>query len=704
MSDDTPTVTDVARLAVQHGFCVVPPREDGTKAPDSHAWKQFQTRHPTLEELRGWYAPPRHGVGLVCGEISGGLELFEFEALAVEQGLDAKWAEMLRDSGEDELCDLLLSGYTERSAAGGLHILYRCPFTKTEKLASSAEHKTLIETKGEGGYVIVAPSAGPVHPLGGAWTALSGTLATVPTITPEQRTTIHRIARLLDQTTVDITDGWRSAPSRTDHGPSAFDLYRNDLNINTLTVEMLEAHGWKRCGQSGDTVYLTRPGKEGGVSATVGHVGPGVTTIFTTSTSLEARTYSPADLFTHVEHGGNYGEAARALEKRGWIARIDRMTPVVQAPDVPLHTDRPEPAEDDELLPTGWEAIDLLPYWRGEQPEMPPTIFARDDGLGLVYSGKVNTFQGESESMKTWAAMCAVAEQLNQGNACIYIDYEDSPNSVVERFKLLGVRPTAPLIYLRPDTPFSLEARDQLDDLLRTLDPVAIVVLDGVTEAMTHDGLNLLDNQDIAKWFKSLPKWVAKHETGPCVITIDHVPKNPDGRGKGAIGGQHKRAGVDGAILTFSVTTEPLARGRDGRAHIKIDKDRPGFLRSKQTDNGTIGHLSIRHDDGELVWSVEMPTDSNAHDDDDGNETSEREYLEAMVLDQLKHPVKTLTNGGGWSLRQLHVSLREMGIRHSNESLKTALETLRYRGEAVTEDGGRGRVVWKATKPSTYGL
>lgn len=695
-------VIATVRLAIDNGFCVIPPREDGTKAPDAPSWKQYQSRRPTKEELNAWYVPGRHGVGLVCGEISGGLELFEFEADAITLGLDAKWAEMLRDSGEHELCDLLLSGYTERSAAGGLHILYRCPVTKTEKLASTVEHKTLIETKGEGGYVIVAPSGGPVHPLGGEWAILNGSLATVPTITPEQRTTILRIARLLDQTPVDITDGWRRAPSRQDGlGPSAFDLYRNDVRINDVTVELLEEHGWKRCGQSGDTVYLTRPGKDGGVSATVGHVGPGVTTVFTTSTPLEARTYSPADLYAQIEHSGNYGEAARALEKRGYVAPIDPKTPVVQAPDVPLHANRLEPTEEDEPVSTGWEAIDLAPYWRGEQPELAPTIFARTDGLGLVYPGKVNTFQGESESMKTWGAMCAVAEQLALGNACIYIDYEDSPNSVVERFRLLGVRPTAPLVYLRPDTPFSIEARDQLDDLLRKLAPVSIVVLDGVTEAMTHDGLNLLDNQDIAKWFKSLPKWLAKHETAPCVINIDHVPKNPDGRGKGAIGGQHKRAGIDGSILTFTVSTEPLARGRDGRARITIDKDRPGFLRSEQKDRGHIGDLVIEHVGDGLSWKIDLPSEDH-HDDNDGNAIGDREYLENMVLDQLKHPVRSLTDGGGWSIRQLHVSLREMGVRHSNESLRVALETLKYRGDARTEDGGKGRVMWFATKPSTF--
>jgi hypothetical protein len=674
MSSRRPII-DTALLAVAQGLCVVPPREDGTKAPDAPSWKEFQTRRPSRDELNAWYkGNARHGVGLVCGDISGGLELFEFEHAAIEQGMDARLFEIMRDIGEEHLANQLLDGYVERSASGGLHFLYRCPITRTEKLASTAEHRTLIETKGEGGYVIVAPSHGPVSPHDGAWEQVTGTLATIPTITAEQRSTLHRVARLLDQTPTPELRYTRPTNTTPTDQPSPLDLYRDDPNITEATAQLLEKHGWTRAGQTGTTIYMRRPNKTHGISASIGHVGPGVTTIFTTSTRLDARTYSPGDLYAHLEHDGNIAEATRALRDHGYAPPIDRTTPVIDA-----YKQRISGQQNDGPELTGWEPINLAPVWAGETTDQPPTILARTDGISLAYPGKVNTFQGESESMKTWAALCAAAEQLANGHPVIYIDFEDSPTSIVERLGLLTITPTAPIIYLRPDSPFTLEARDQLATLLTELEPT-LVVLDGVTEAMTIEGLDLMSNADIARFMKSLPRWIARHPAGPAVILIDHVPKNPDQRGKGAIGGQHKRAGIDGVGLTFTVGSEPLARGRDGRARITIDKDRPGHVRAHAASRGHIGDLVITHFAGQLQWAIEPADDQPA---------DTRQTLSETILAILEE------TEGPWSIRGLSTELRTRAHSHANEAITNTLEMLAREGKVASAKGPNGYPQWK---------
>jgi hypothetical protein len=670
------SIIDTAQLAIAEGLCVVPPREDGTKAPDAPSWKEFQSRRPTRDELNAWYkGNQRHGIGLVCGEISGGLELFEFEHAAIEQGMDARLFEIMRDIGEETLANRLLDGYVERSASGGLHFLYRCPVTRSEKLASTSEHRTLIETKGEGGYVIVAPSHGPVSPHDGAWEQVTGTLASIPAITPDERATLHRVARLLDQTP---TPELRYTRPTSSDQPSPLDLYRDDPAITEHTVQLLEKHGWSRAGQSGETIYLRRPGKTQGISATVGHIAPGVTTIFTTSTLLDARTYSPGDLYAHLEHAGDIAQATRALRDHGYAPPIDRTTPVIQAPPV-LPTAPGEHQDHDGPELTGWEPIDLAPIWAGETVDQPPTILTRTDGLALVYPGKVNTFQGESESMKTWAALCAAAELLAQGLPVIYIDFEDSPTTIVERLRLLGVPPDAPLIYMRPDNPFTLEARDQLATLLAELEP-ALVILDGVTEAMTAEGLDLMSNADIARWMKTLPRWIARTPCAPAVITIDHVPKNPDARGKGAIGGQHKRAGIDGIGLTFTVGSEPLARGRDGRARITIDKDRPGHARAHSVGKSHIGDLVITHFADQLTWHIE-PADDEPQDT--------RQSLAETILGILQ------ATDGPWSIRGLSTELRNQQHSHANEAITNTLEMLAREGKVESIKGPNGYPQWR---------
>ena len=684
-------ILDTAKLAIDQGLCVVPPREDGTKAPDAPSWKEFQARRPTRDELNAWYrGGKRHGIGLVCGDISGGLELFEFEALAVTQGLVEQWGERMRDIGAHDLLMRLADGYTESSASGGLHFLYRCDTTRTEKLASTPEHRTLIETKGEGGYCIIAPSHGPVAPGDGRWEVLSGSLATIPTITPDERATIHRIARTLDQSAPTIDSRYTRPPSQYDTTtPSPLDLYRDDPNINQRTIELLERHGWTRAGQTGDTTYMRRPGKQHGISATIGHVGPGVTTIFTTSTTLDARTYSPGDLYAHLEHHGDLTQATRALREHGYAPPIDQATPIIQRTAIPGNTQ--EHADHDPEL-TSWEPVDLTKAWAGDILDEPPTILQRNDGVALVYPGKVNTFQGESESMKTWAALCATQETLARGQHVIYIDFEDSPTSIIERLRLLGVTVDMPFTYLRPDQPFTYAARQQIDDLLNTLAPIGLVILDGVTEAMTLEGLDLMSNGDIARWMKTLPRWIARHQTAPAVITIDHVPKNPDARGKGALGGQHKRAGIDGIGLTFTVTSEPLARGRDGRARITIDKDRPGHARAHQGPKSWIGDLVITHaNDGHLAWEIQPPAiDLDA----EGQPKTRREDLADTILAILSEPYDPTKGLTAWSIRKLSEQLRAYNHSHRDETIRNTLEMLAREGIVTTVPGANGYPTW----------
>jgi hypothetical protein len=288
--------------------------------------------------------------------------------------------------------------------------------------------------------------------------------------------------------------------------------------------------------------------------------------------------------------------------------------------------------------------------------------------------------------MKTWAALCAVAEQLALGHPCIYIDFEDSPTTIVERLALLGINPDAPLTYLRPDSPFTYAAAEQLALMLNELEPT-LVILDGVTEAMTLQGLDLMSNADIAKWMKALPRWIARHPAAPAVITIDHVPKNPDGRGKGAIGGQHKRAGIDGIGLTFTIGSEPLARGRDGRARITIDKDRPGHVRAHAAARGHIGDLVITHFADQLKWHIETP-DQTA--DDEGQPRTPRQALADTILEILT--ASTIP----WSIRGLRDELATRNHRHANEAIANTLEMLLHDGKVRTEKGRNGYAQWTA--------
>jgi len=247
-----------------------------------------------------------------------------------------------------------------------------------------------------------------------------------------------------------------------------------------------------------------------------------------------------------------------------------------------------------------------------------PKYLERTDGIPLLYPGRVHWLQGESESLKSWAAQLAGAQVLLADGNAPYIDFEDDDRGVVARLLALGV-PAATIgnpdrfRYIRPDEP--LHARNG------TLLPGAVTlgqhmqhtwhlaVIDGVTEAMTVEGLNLMDNGDVARWMALLPKRIAA--TGAAVAVIDHVVKAKEAQGRYALGGGHKLAGVSGATYRF-VTTRPMSRATNGKevtgvAIITVEKDRPGYVRAK-AENKVIAVLELTaYPDGSVIGRLVPP-------------------------------------------------------------------------------------------------
>jgi hypothetical protein len=259
-----------------------------------------------------------------------------------------------------------------------------------------------------------------------------------------------------------------------------------------------------------------------------------------------------------------------------------------------------------------WQAVDLTDALTGV--DVPgPTVLARTDGVRLLYAGRTHQFAGESESCKTWAALVAAGEVLGDGGSVLWIDFEDDANGIVARLRSLMVDTEdvrQRFVYVRPDEP--LAARDGKAtaggvDFANLLDRAyTLAVIDGVTEAMATEGLDLISNADIAKWSRLLPKRIAA-VTGAAVVCIDHVVKNSDTRGRFAIGGQHKLAGLTGAAYRFDVTRKLSRAIREpvyASITITVVKDRPGHVRAHAAGD-TVGVLEVNsYPDGSVTAAI----------------------------------------------------------------------------------------------------
>lgn len=305
--------------ALRAGISSIPVLADGTKRP-AVRWKIYQMQRPTPTEVRRWYQGTSHGIAFVTGRVSGGLELLDFDTYEVYEA----WVQRLRHQGLAALLERIEGGYKEESP-GGIHLFYRCPAIEgNQKLAQQLvpgpqRTRSLIETRGEGGYCIVAPSSGQVHPSGKPYRLLHGGADTILTITPQERQSLFALARTFDEVPRPsmLSEHVPKKHEREYGGRRPGDLF----NERVTWEELLPRYGWERVRSIGEEGFWRRPGKENeGISATTNYQQSDLLYVFSTSTCFEPeRGYSKFSAYTLLEHGGDFQSAARALIEQGYV-------------------------------------------------------------------------------------------------------------------------------------------------------------------------------------------------------------------------------------------------------------------------------------------------------------------------------------------------------------------------------------------------
>ena len=307
-----------ARRAFASGISVVPIRTDGTKQPALSGWREYQRRLASEIELNHWFGSTDQGLALVTGAVSGNLEALDFDC---HQTFEAWLRRVQRDAALCALYNHLAWGYLEATPAGGRHLLYRCDRIEgNQKLAARLagnKRQTLIETRGEGGLIIIAPSCGRVHPSGKPYLLLQGGVSSICTITADLRALLFSVAREFDEIPAVHPPAARK-PSRS--GASSDSLRPGDLfNQQASWEEVLSPHDWQLVRYVGDKGEWRRPGKSGpGISATTNWDGSDLLYVFSTSTLFEPeRGYSKFAAYALLNFGGDFRAAARHLVNHG---------------------------------------------------------------------------------------------------------------------------------------------------------------------------------------------------------------------------------------------------------------------------------------------------------------------------------------------------------------------------------------------------
>ncbi|MBR5709639.1 MAG: DUF3987 domain-containing protein [Thermoguttaceae bacterium] len=332
---------------LRNGLCALPTNPEKLKAPFGY-WTKYQTERPTEQELQTLFsnAGGGCGIGLVCGKVSGGLEVIDFDNGASEY---QKWKEKIPPE--------LFQRLTIERTPHGRHLYYRAPnIEKNRKLAKTKDDKTvLIETRGQGGFIAAAPGNGYELEQGG--------FDSIPTLTADERDLLITTAEQFDQREKKPPKQEKKPErSRREYnGESPAESYVRQTDV----LDLMHTYGWGNDKPAADgNIHLTRPGKDGGTSGTVKDIdGVQVFYPFTTSTGFEAnRGYNAFQIYAICEHAGDQSKAARELLKKGYGSRnADKETAAAETSDsdeFTLEGERsPNRRRADEIVPFPIEAL-----------------------------------------------------------------------------------------------------------------------------------------------------------------------------------------------------------------------------------------------------------------------------------------------------------------------------------------------------------
>jgi hypothetical protein len=564
-----------ARLWFDAGYSVVPTHEDGSKRPFG-PWKQYQTERPTWDQIEAWLASGKYtGIGVITGAVSGNVEMIELEGpntIAAIGKLSAV-ADKYRDIAMDELLRKVLHGCVESSPRAGLHMFVKItggPVPGNTKLAMDDAGKVLAETRGEGGFVVVAPTpARSGHEENTVYMFVgTSTPADTVTISADEVEALHYLfTEALHSHTEPLTptSGTTTPPSNSGaqrplqgDGLTPWD----DFTARTTWAQILEPMGWQAIFAAPDgRIHWTRPGKKASEGTSATTITDGPMYVFSTSTVLPANEgMSKMHVYTLLHHGGDHKAAARALAGDGYgEAMADVSLPSWEF-------DLPTGATDEQVADAkaAWvnekfPRLDWQALWDDETEEewiAEPLLPARR--LVALYSapkvGKSLLMLEIAANIADGRPMFAEQNYKHRQARVLYVDFENDPRGDVRsRLVAMGFTPEnlTDLYYLSFPTMAGLDSERGSQELMAAVQHYGceVVVIDTVSRSVDGDEN---ENDTWLDFYRHTGLKLKQNKIA--MIRLDHSGKDET---KGQRGGSAKSGDVD-AVWRMSRVTDDL--------------------------------------------------------------------------------------------------------------------------------------------------
>lgn len=281
------------------------------KIPVGKSWMEYQKNIPTEADLIDMFQNRKaKQIAIICGQVSSNLEVIDVDtkhALEPDKFWDDLWGQIC-DYFHDKPPFVLV-----QTQSGGYHILYRCETIEGNKKLASRERKKpqrpicFLETRGEGGYIIAAPS--------NRWKLLSGSYDKIPTLSIDQRDDVLTICRSFNEV---FKEAATKPKKSVDHAYSntPWEAYNNDTKEPWQDV--LNDAGWEFTFDTSERSYWKRPGTENKYSANF-HFEKRLFYTFSGNGGLEEnKGFTPMAILAFLKFDGDFSKATAHIRELGY--------------------------------------------------------------------------------------------------------------------------------------------------------------------------------------------------------------------------------------------------------------------------------------------------------------------------------------------------------------------------------------------------
>lgn len=202
-----------------------------------------------------------------------------------------------RETSPEEKHEVYLDNYQNLRTRG-----------KALKIATNHKSLTFLETRGEGGYILISPSPG--------YEKIFGKIGHLST---EEYNEVMTISRSFNEYQEEHRDFKMQKYKNSDVNP--FD----EFNSRGDVISILLDNGWEEVGSSKNSIRLRRAGNPSSKSSALYDKVTRVFNVFSTSTNFEPnRGYSASSVFVLLEADGDTEYAYKLLIEKGFGEKLSQ--------------------------------------------------------------------------------------------------------------------------------------------------------------------------------------------------------------------------------------------------------------------------------------------------------------------------------------------------------------------------------------------